>query len=240
LLPGKPPEGHAVDVQFTDDLHDISVQGPDAFQVLQAASNEDIADLAYFDHKPVTLYGKPCLLSRTGYTGERGYEIFADKSVVGDLWDSLADAGVMPCSFASLDKVRIEAGLLFYGYDMTQEHTPLEVGLGFTVTKDKAGYRGYEALQQSMGAEKLNNVCLDISHSEMIEGGESIMLNGSAVGVVNSPCYSHRLSKSLALSHVGPEVAKPGTKVEINGSNGTYTAEVVAMPIFDPGKLRTK
>jgi len=233
-------DGKSVNIQFTDDLPDISVQGPDAFNILQAASADDITDLNYFDHKPVTLFGQPCLLSRTGYTGERGYEIFADKAFVGNLWDALVDAGVTPCPFASLDKVRIEAGLLFYGYDMTEDQTPYEVGLGFTVTKGKTGYRGHDALQRCAGKEKLNNVCLDISHSEMIEGGESIMLNGSTVGVVNSPCYSHRLSKSLALSHVGPEASKPGTKVEVCGDNATYAAEIVSMPVFDPQKLRTK
>ncbi len=233
-------QGKSADIQFTDDLHNISVQGPDAFGVLQAASNSDIADLAYFDHKPVSLFGNSCLLSRTGYTGERGYELFVDKAVVGSLWDSLVDAGVTPCSFASLDKVRIEAGLLFYGYDMTEEQTPFEVGLGFTVTKGKNGYRGHDALQQSMGKEKLNNVCLDIDHSDMIEGGESIKLDGATIGVVNSPCYSHRLNKSLALSHVNPQAAKPGTRLEVCSDTLTYAAEVVAMPVFDPQKLRTK
>jgi len=233
-------KGKSVAIQFTDDLHNISVQGPDSFQVLQAACDNGIAELAYFEHTPASLFGNSCLLSRTGYTGERGYEVFVDTANVGDLWDSLVDAGVTPCSFASLDKVRIEAGLLFYGYDMTEEQTPFEVGLGFTVTKGKSAYRGYDALQQSIGNEKLNNVCLDISHSEMIEGGESVRLNGTTVGIVNSPCYSHRLNKSLALSHVRPQAAMPGTRLEVYGDKLTYAAEVVAMPIFDPQKLRTK
>jgi len=239
-LLGQSAKGKSVDVQFTDDLHNISVQGPDAFKVLQAASDSDIADLAYFEHKPVILYRNSCLLSRTGYTGERGYEVFVDKANVGDIWDSLVGAGVMPCSFASLDKVRIEAGLLFYGYDMTEEQTPFEVGLGFTVTNGKRGYRGYDALKQSIGNEKLNNVCLDISHSEMLAGGESIRLNGRTVGVVNSPCYSHRLNKSLALSHVDPSAAMPGTKLEVCSDKLNLAAEVVAMPVFDHQKLRTK
>jgi len=102
-------KGKSATLTFTDDLHDLSVQGPDSLKILQQASDENISALAYFEHINANVFGHECLISRTGYTGERGYEIFADKSVAGSIWDSLVDAGVMPCSFAALDKVRIEA-----------------------------------------------------------------------------------------------------------------------------------
>lgn len=232
-------KGKSVDVAFTDDLHDISVQGPDSLKVLQAASDQAISSLAYFEHMDCNIFGHPCLISRTGYSGERGYEIFADASVVPALWDSLVESGVMPCSFASLDKVRIEAGLLFYGYDMTEEHTPYEVGLGFTVTKGKTGFRGADALRAAKGQEKINLVCLDIDYSDMVAGGESVIVDGRSVGVVNSPCYSHRLDKSLALAHVTPETAKPGTRVDISSESINCSATVVAAPAYDPEKKRT-
>ncbi len=232
-------KGRDVTVSFTDDLHDLSVQGPKALEVLDANCDVDLASLPYFHHTAARLFGHPCRLSRTGYSGERGYEIFADASVVGEIWDKLVAAGVVPCSFTALDKVRIEAGLLFYGYDMTTEHTPWEVGLGFAVSKSKADFRGREALMAAKGREKLHNVCLDIDHDDMVAGGETLSLNGTAVGVVNSPGYSHRLGKSLALAHVSPEAAAVGSALTLSGEGIETTAKVVSMPIYDPGKSRT-
>lgn len=231
--------GKHVTVKFTDDLHDISVQGPESLRYVQSGCESNIANLAYFEHMSTRLFGHNCTVSRTGYSGERGYEIFADRSVIGSIWDALVEAGVMPCSFAALDKVRIEAGLLFYGYDMTEEHTPYEVGLGFTVAQSKTGYRGYEALAAVKGKEKVNVVCLDIDHAKMIEGGETVLLAGKTVGVVNSPCYSHRLGKSLALAHVKPGAAATGETLDLSSDNVSCSATVVATPIYDPKKERT-
>ena len=231
-------DGRDVKVQFTDDLHDLSVQGPAALDILNANTDIDLADLAYFEHAPATLFGHPCRLSRTGYSGERGYEIFADASVITDIWDKLVVAGVMPCSFTALDKVRIEAGLLFYGYDMTEDNTPWEVGLGFTVSKSKPDFRGKSAVMAAQGSEKINNVCLDIDHADMVEGGETLSLDGKSVGLINSPCYSHRLGKSLALAHVQTGLSV-GTTLSVESEGLETTAMIVASPIYDPQKSRT-
>jgi len=100
-------------------------------------------------------------------------------------------------------------------------------------------FRGYEALTAAKGKEKIKNVCLDIDHSEMVEGGETLSLDSKQVGVVNSPCYSHRLGKSLALAHVHPAAAKPGTKLKVTGGSIDCSAEIVTSPIYDPTKART-
>nr|WP_298853211.1 trimethylamine methyltransferase family protein [uncultured Ruegeria sp.] len=230
--------GRDVQINFIDDLHDLSVHGPASLEILNAHTDIDLAELAYFDHTPATLFDHPCRISRTGYSGERGYEIFADGTVITDIWGKLVQVGVMPCSFAALDKVRIEAGLLFYGYDMTAENTPWEVGLGFTVSTTKADYRGKAAVVAAKGAEKVNNVCLDIDHPDMVPGGETLSLDGEPVGVINSPCYSHRMGKSLALAHVVPGLAV-GTKLTMSGGGLNTQATIAALPIYNPTKLRT-
>ena len=158
--------------------------------------------------------------------------------MIGDIWDRLVDAGVVPCSFTALDKVRIEAGLLFYGYDMTEANTPWEVGLGFTVSKTKASFRGRDAALKARGREAIKTVCVDIDHSDMVAGGETLSIDGRDVGVVNSPCYSHRLGKSLALAHVDPAVIV-GASLTVIGDGINTTANVVAMPIYDPKKEKT-
>ena len=231
-------EGRDVQLEFTDDLHDLSVQGPKALDILDAHCDIDLGTMGYFHHAPATLFGHSCRLSRTGYSGERGYEIFADASAIGDIWDKLVEAGVMPCSFTALDKVRIEAGLLFYGYDMTEDNTPWEVGLGFTISQSKGDFRGKEALMAAKGNEAVNNVCLDVAHDDMVEGGEVLSLDGAEVGVVNSPCHSHRMGKSLALAHIKPGIAS-GTVLNLTGDGIETTATVVDSPIYDPQKSRT-
>lgn len=231
-------KGRNVQIAFTDALHDLSVQGPKSCGILNAHCDIDLPTLGYFQHAAARLFGHPCRLSRTGYSGERGYEIFADTAVIGDIWDKLAALGVMPCSFTALDKVRIEAGLLFYGYDMTEANTPWEVGLGFAVSKNKGDFRGKAAAMAAKGKEAIRNVCLVIDHDEMMAGGAGLFLNGRSVGIVNSPCFSHRMNKSLALAHVIPGIAL-GTVLGLSGDGMETSATVVNSPIYDPSKLKT-
>ncbi len=231
--------GKNVSLQFSDELHNISVQGPTSLDVLNANCDIDLSILRYFEHTRATLFGKHCRVSRTGYSGERGYELFVDESVVCEVWDKLVEAGVMPCSFAALDKVRLEAGLLFYGYDMTTEHTPWEVGLGFTVAKTKTAYRGHEALMAAKGHEKIKNVCLAIDHTDMVNGGEHLLYQGQTVGVINSPAFSHRLNKSIALAHVSVNIAIIGAKLNVSSAEINTTAFIVDSPLYDPEKIKT-
>jgi aminomethyltransferase len=236
-------EGLNVDIELDDDLHNISLQGPKALQLLDAHTSMELAQLEYFGHRATDLFGHSCRLSRTGYSGERGYEIFASAAVVGDIWDQIlgygADMGVMPCSFASLDKVRIEAALLFYGYDMTDEHTPWEVGLGFSVNRNKGDFRGKRAVLASEGQERFVAAGISVDRNSSLVGGESLSIDGDKVGVLNSPCWSHRLNKSLALVHLSQGAAKPGTRLDVNSDEFTGNATVEKTPFFDPGKTRT-
>jgi aminomethyltransferase len=236
-------QGLDATVELDDDLHNISLQGPKALNFINSHISVDISSLKYFEHLPTEIFGHPCRISRTGYSGERGYEIFANSSAVGDIWDQIlghgADMGIMPCSFASLDKVRIEAALLFFGYDMTADHTPWEVGLGFSVNLNKADFRGKQAVMESKGKERFLAAGISVDHSDSLVGGEILKLNGEDVGVLNSPCYSHRLNKSLALVHLSPSVLAAGTRLDVVSDDFTGTATVEDIPFFDPAKSRT-
>ena len=213
--------GLDVSIEVDDDLHIISLQGPKALALLNAHSASDLETLAYFHHRPDHLFGHECRISRTGYSGERGYEILADRSVVCNLWDQILDAGrsdgVMPCSFAALDKVRIEAGLLFYGYDMTEDHSPWEVGLGFTISRKKADFRGRASAFALEGSERFVMAGISVQLEEALVGGEILRLDGEEVGVVNSPAWSHRMNKSLALVHLRPDAAAGRHRTDSRG-----------------------
>jgi aminomethyltransferase len=235
--------GLNVDIELDDDLHNISLQGPRSLQLLDMHTPVDLAAMGYFQHQRTELFGHPCRLSRTGYSGERGYEIFASAAVVGDLWDQIlghgAELGVMPCSFTALDKVRIEAALLFLGYDMTAEHTPWEVGLGFSVNLNKGDFRGRDAVLASQGQERFVAAGISIDHNDALAGGEVLNIDGKEVGVINSPCWSHRLNQSLALVHLHPAAAAPGTRLQVASDDFNRSATVAATPFFDPDKSRT-
>ncbi len=235
--------GLNVDIELDDDLHNISLQGPKALPLLDAHTPVDLAALPYFGHLETELFGHACRISRTGYSGERGYEIFAGSTSVGDIWDQIlghgAAMGVMPCSFASLDKVRIEAALLFFGYDMTAEHTPWEVGLGFTVNLQRGDFRGKAAAAESKGRERFVAAGIAVDLGETLAGGEVLSIDGAEVGIVNSPCWSHRMNKSLALVHLQPQAGRPGTRLEVGGDDFSGSATVEAIPFFDPSKSRT-
>ena len=237
-------QGMNVSVEFDDDLHNISVQGPGSLALLNANTPEDLDSIDYFHHRNIQLFGHDCRISRTGYSGEKGYELFIDRSSVGEVWDQLLNEGesmgVMPCSFTALDKVRIEAALLFFGYDMNADHSPWEVGLGFTISKDKAEFRGKDQVYQLKGKERFKLAGIEIQHDDALVGGEKLMLDNNEVGLVNSPGYSHRLQKSLALVHLHPNATTIGTQLKVEGDNESYSASVVPIPFYDAGKTKAR
>ena len=235
--------GKNVDIELDDDLHNISLQGPKALELLERHTAMDLAALKYFHHQESELFGHKCRISRTGYSGERGYEVLADASVICDIWDGIlgqgTDMGVMACSFTALDKVRVEAALLFFGYDMTDDHSPWEVGLGFTVSRKKGDFRGKEAVFALEGRERFLLAGIAADHGDALAGGEKLLWAGQEVGLVNSPAWSHRLEKSLALVHLRPDAKAPGCSLDVVGEDFACTAVVERIPFFDPGKART-
>ncbi|NKB61818.1 MAG: aminomethyl transferase family protein [Gammaproteobacteria bacterium] len=237
-------QGLNVDIELDDDLHNISLQGPQALSLLNAHTSIELENLQYFHHQPAELFGHSCRLSRTGYSGERGYEILASASVVGDIWDNILghgkEGGILPCSFTALDKVRIEAGLLFFGYDMTDEYTPWEVGLGFTMSRKKGEFRGKAKAFELESQARFIAAGVAVNHGDALVGGEKLVLNGEEVGVLNSPAWSHRLNKSLALVHLKQVAAASGTTLDVVSDDFNGTAVVEEVPFFDPSKTRVR
>ena len=236
-------EGKQVSIAFDDDLHDISLQGPAAVGFLDRHTPIDLPALGYFHQAETTLFGRPALISRTGYSGERGYEIFATAEHVVPLWEAIlnegAGAGIVPCSFTCLDKIRIEAALLFYPYDMTEANTPWEVTLGWSVSRKKGDFRGKDAVFARKGQEKILMVGVVADHDDAVDADAALSLDGEKVGVVNSPGWSHRMQKSLALCHVAPHAAGVGTRLDVEGESGRRCATVSRIPFYDPDKSRT-
>jgi aminomethyltransferase len=236
-------EGKNAEVEYEGGLHLISLQGPKALELLNPHTPLDLPAMKYFHHEKTELFGCPCLLSRTGFSGERGYEVFIDPHLACDIWDNILkygkDMGVMPCSINSVFPIRMEAALLWRRFDL-MENTPWEVNMGWAVNTGKKSFRGKEALLAAKGKERftLCGIEADIDHA--LVGGEKLLIEGREVGVVNDkPAYSHRMKKSLALVRLNPEVATLGTRLEVSGEKATCSATVVKFPVYDTNKART-
>ena len=237
----KSAQGKEVMISLDDDLHDISLQGPASMSLLDNHTSADIQNLKYFHQVSTTLFDRQCMISRTGYSGERGYEIFAKGTDIVNIWDAILEngksMGIVPCSFNCIDAIRVEAALLFYPYDMSEVNTPWEVGLGFAISQKKASdYRGKEAVMKSIGKEKIRTFGIVADCDTAVDADAKIYHDGNEVGVVTAPVFSPMLNKSIAMVQLKPALAQPGVKLEVKGENVSCFATTSEIPFLDPTK----
>lgn len=238
--------GRQVTVEPDLDAHVLSLQGPLALQVLAPHTPADLAALPYFHHLATTLFGKPVVLGRGGYSGERGYEIYTSSRDAVMLWDAVLEAGrsagVMPASWTALDLTRVEAALLFYPFEMPEgDTTPWEVNMDWAVDLDKPGdYIGKAAVLRLRGRERVKQAGVVVQHAAAVEAGARIFVGGDEVGVVTTASYSRYLMQSLAMVHLQPRHSRLGTRVAIRDAQGEFEGVVVRTPFYDPLRLRTQ
>jgi aminomethyltransferase len=242
--------GRNVAVLFDDDLHDLSLQGPMAVDFL-ARHVPGIRDLRYFGHQPARLFGRPVTISRTGYTGERGYEIFCKAEDAGLIWDTIlddgADLGIIPCRFTTLDMLRVESYLLFYPYDNSEMYphphdragdSLWELGLDFTVSPGKTGFRGAEAHAQLQGRERFKIFGVLVEGEEPTAEGDLLHADGEQVGVITCGMYSTLTHRSMAIARLDVAHAVHGTPLEVRGATVTGPAVAHTLPFDDPDKKK--
>ena len=246
----KQAAGRNVAVLFDDDLHDLSLQGPLAVDFL-AKYVPGIRDLKYFHHIQTTLFGVPVMISRTGYTGERGYEIFVRGQDAPLVWDTIvaegAEMGIIPCCFSVLDMLRVESYLLFYPYDNSQMYpfadqppgdSLWELGLDFTVSKGKTGFRGAEEHARLKGKERFKIFGMLLEADEPAELGDEVWADGKKVGVITCPCYSSLTKQSMAIARLDVDKAVHGTPLEVKGKTLQVKAIAHTLPFVDPEKKK--
>jgi aminomethyltransferase len=235
-------KGKNVTVETDDTMQSVALQGPKSLEVIDPHTPFDLASLKYFHIVRTTMFGFDVMISRTGYSGERGYEVYSARDNMPAIWDKIlevgADTGVIPCSFDCLDKIRVEAALLFYPYDIHEEISPWEVNMGWAISRKKGDFRGREATFALEGKNKLELVGLVIDHDEALEDGD-LYIDGNKVGTVNSPVFSHRMHGSIALAHVTPGNESVGTKLEVRGTVNT-TAVIHSLSFYDPEKKMSR
>jgi aminomethyltransferase len=233
-----------------EDLHDLSLQGPAAVDFL-AKFVPAIRELKYFHHLPTTLFGRPVLISRTGYSGERGYELFCKAEDAGAIWDTvLAEGksfGIVPTCFATLDMLRVESCLLFYPYDMSQmypfAHDPpgdslWELGLDFTVSPGKNDFRGADQHYRLKDRQRFKIFGLLVDGEVPADMGDGVYVDGKQVGVVTCGMYSSLTRKSMALARLDLPAAVHGKRLEIRGKRVNGPASAHTLPFDDPQKKK--
>lgn len=243
-------QGRNVAMLFDDDLHDLSLQGPLAVEYL-SKHVPGIRDLKYFHHMQTTLFGKPVMISRTGYTGERGYELFCKGEDAGLIWDTIVSEGkamgIIPCCFTVLDMLRVESYLLFYPYDNSQMYpfdsqvpgdSLWELGLDFTVSPGKTAFRGAEEHYKLKGRERFKIFGVKVDGPVATEGGDEIWADGKKVGVVTCGMYSSLTKTSMAIARLDVASAVHGKKLEIRGKTVNGGAIAHTLPFDDPEKKK--
>ncbi|WP_420860420.1 aminomethyltransferase family protein [Algirhabdus cladophorae] len=237
-------------VLFDDDLHDMSLQGPVSVDLL-AEEIPAIRDLAYFGIMQTRLYGRDVMISRTGYTGERGYEIFCRAKDAVHIWDNILEAGkdkgVRPVQFSTLDMLRIESYLLFYPGDNSETFpfenetcgdTLWELGLEFTVSPGKEGFIGSENHYASKGKERFKIFGVQLKDSmDQMEMFARVKQGDKDVGVITYGLSSELNDYSVAIARLDPSVAKAGTALTVVQPDGTELAATAEdMPFYDKDK----
>ena len=241
----------------TSQLSNISVQGPKSRELLKEViwttpaqpTLEEIGWFRFLIGRIGHFDGVPIVVSRTGYTGELGYEVWCHPRDAVAVWDAVWEAGqphtITPLGLEALDLLRIESGLVAAGAEWCDQTDPFEAGIGFTVplkTKEDE-FMGREALLRRKANPNRKLVGLELEGEEIGAGGDCVHIGRSQVGEITSAMRSPKLRKNIALCRIAVEHCEPGTEVEVgklDGHQKRIPATVVTFPFYDPEKTRPR
>jgi aminomethyltransferase len=212
----------------------IAIQGPKAETALQPYVERDLSHLQYYWVAAMRVLGENALVSRTGYTGEDGFEVYASPLLTQNLWETLIEAGIKPIGLGARDTLRFEAGLALYGHELDEATTPIEAGLGWTVKNKNTDYNGKRVLlQQKREGSPRKLAALKMIEAGVPRQGMQIFVNRQEAGVVASGMKSPTLDQFVATAFISKEHAvKPGDRIEVQIRDQRKAAEVVKWPFY--------
>jgi aminomethyltransferase len=224
------------DVQVIDQTVDtcmVAVQGPKALQQCRGLTEADADVLAYYYATPTRYRGKPCVVSRTGYTGEDGLELIVGKDQAVELWEELIKRGGKPCGLGARDTLRLEAAMPLYGHELSEEIDPFQAGLAWAVKLDKGDFIGREALlRRKEDAALRQRVGLELEGKRPAREGCEVRLGSATVGRVTSGTLTPTLNKAIAMAYVDRASMAPGTKLSVDVRGKAEPARVVSLPFY--------
>jgi aminomethyltransferase len=215
----------------------LALQGPLAAQLLQRMTNVNLSAVKTYRFASGEVAGIPCLVARTGYTGEDGFELFCASPEASRLWDALLEAGqhekLSPCGLGARDSLRLEMAYRLYGSDMDDRTTPLEAGLGWVVKLDRGEFVGRAALvrQKEQGLQR-KLVGFVLTDPGIARHGYPVLQDGRSVGEVTSGTRSPSLKISIGLAYVPPALAAEGSTFSVEIRGKPAAAKVVKTPFY--------
>ena len=228
---------------ITEELPHVQLQGPRSRELLAGMCSADVRNLGYFRFfpEPVEVGGVPAWVSRTGYSGELGYEIFCAPGDAPALWAALTGAGAVPYGLAAVETLRIESGLIFIGYDYFQHETnPYDMSLDKVIRLDTGDFSGKAALAETAASKPRRLVTLAVDGRDVPEYGAEVTSGGEPAGTLTSPCESPTLGSVIGLAVLDARHAVAGGHVDVALGDGTVPATVESLPIYDPEKERLR
>jgi aminomethyltransferase len=230
---------YAVEItNVSETIGELAIQGPKAQIILQKITDIDLNEIKFFYFKEdVLVDGVECLISRTGYTGEDGFEIYASAGEIEKLWRKLLivgqEDGLKPAALGCRDTLRFEASLPLYGNELSQDITPLEAGFGYFVKLGKGNFIGKEALiKQKEDGLKRKLVGFEMKDRGIPRHGYEVHVLGEKIGVVTTGYSSPTLKKNIGLALIDSKYSELGTEIEIVVRNKLLKAEVISKKFY--------
>ena len=222
------------------DYCQIALQGPDALGILQKLTGTPLEEIKYYHFREGEVDGVAAIISRTGYTGEDGFEVYAAADKAEQLWNKILDAGnhgapegVLPCGLAARNTLRLEAGMALYGHEINETTTLLEANLGWICKLNKGEFTGREALAR----QKEEGIRRRLVGFEMTERGiardeQEVLINGERKGYVTSGSPAPFLKKNIGMAYVPVEFADEGQEIQIDVRGRAVGARIVKTPFY--------
>ena len=224
-------EGFDIDLQNrSDDYGQLAVQGPDAAEIMEKVLRLNGDDLTFYTVKTVD----DIIVSRTGYTGEDGFEIYGTHAYIQQAWDALMGAGVTPCGLGCRDTLRFEVGLPLYGHELSPEISPVMAGLSMFCKLDKPEFIGKEAIvkQKTEGISQ-KVVGIELDDKAIPRNGYTVLKDGREVGIVTTGYHTISTDKSVCMALVDTECAKLDTPLDIQIRKKVFPGHVVKKRFYD-------
>ena len=228
---------HSFDVRvenLSDRLGELAIQGPEAERVVTETLGIECGDLEFYTFRDIDIEGVPAIISRTGYTCEDGFEIYAPHDITIMLWDKLMDAGIAPCGLGCRDTLRFEVGLPLYGDELADDITPLEAGLGMFVKLDKPSFIGRDAIvRQKAEGPARRTVGLELLDRAIPRHGYEVLdSDGNIIGHVTTGYHAISVDKSIAMALIDARYAATGTPLQVKIRRKVFPAIVVSKKFY--------
>ena len=215
----------------------LALQGPRATDILRRHTSTELDPIRYYRFAQGTVAGVECIISRTGYTGEDGFELYLAPDAAPGVWNALLESGagdgLVPAGLAARDSLRLEAGMALYGHEIDRTTTPYEAGLGWVVKLKKGDFLGREVLvEQKRNGTERQLIGFEIQGRGIARQGHSLLHDGEEVGLVMSGGWSPSFEKAIGTAYVPRHLAAEGTQLEVAVRRRRLAAAVVALPFY--------